>query len=87
VTVRDVVEQLTETTRRLDVMIRDFKSFAREQRLDLSTVDLPDFLEQALGRGGPKHSTAASPSAASSAPRYGRSRRMPTSCVESSTTF
>ncbi len=52
--VQDVVEQLIETTRRLDVMIHDFKSFAREQRLDLSTVDLPDFLEQALAAWKPE---------------------------------
>ena len=52
--VKDVIEQLTQTTRRLDVMIRDFKSFAREQRLELSMVDVPDFLKQALAAWTPE---------------------------------
>jgi signal transduction histidine kinase len=52
--IRDVVGQLSDTTRRLDVMIRDFKSFARDQRLDLSTLDLPDFVEQALAAWRPE---------------------------------
>jgi signal transduction histidine kinase len=52
--VRDVVGQMSETTRRLDVMIRDFKTFAREQRLDPSTVDLPDFVERALAAWRPE---------------------------------
>ncbi len=51
--VRDAIEQLTQTTRRLDGMIRDFKSFAREQRLELSTVELPAFLEQSLAAWRP----------------------------------
>ena len=35
-------------------MIHDFKSFAREQRLDLGRVHLPDFLEQALAAWKPE---------------------------------
>ena len=84
--VQDVVEQLIETTRRLDVMIRDFKSFAREQRLDLSRWICPTSWNRPWRRGSPRRSTAASPSAASSPPRFRPSRRMPTSCVASSTT-
>ena len=84
--VQDVVEQLIETTRRLDAMIHDFKSFAREQRLDLGRVICPTSWNRPWRRGSPRRSTAASPSAPSSPPRFRPSRRMPTSYVASSTT-
>ena len=53
-TVREAVDQLLDTTKRLDVLIRDFKSFAREQRLELSTVAVPEFLEQVLASWRPE---------------------------------
>jgi PAS domain S-box-containing protein len=53
-TVRDAVGQLLDTTKRLDVLIRDFKSFAREQHLELSTVAVPEFLEQVLAGWRPE---------------------------------
>ena len=38
------LEQLVSEVRRLEELIREFVSFAREQRLDLRTIDLPEFL-------------------------------------------
>ena len=52
--VRDAIEQMTDTTRRLDAMIRDFKAFAREQRLELSEVTVPEFLEEVLAAWRPE---------------------------------
>jgi PAS domain S-box-containing protein len=42
------VEQLVSEVRRLEGLIREFLSFAREQRLDLQQIDLPPFLRQVL---------------------------------------
>ncbi len=38
------LEQLVAEVRRLEELIREFLSFAREQRLDLRSIDLPAFL-------------------------------------------
>jgi signal transduction histidine kinase len=42
------VELLVSEVRRLEGLIREFLSFAREQRLDLQQIDLPPFLRQVL---------------------------------------
>jgi len=46
--IREPVAQLGETVRRLDSLISEFKSFAREQRLDLEELSLDDFLEDVV---------------------------------------
>jgi two-component system sensor kinase FixL len=42
------LEQLVSEVRRLEELIREFLSFAREQRLDLRVIDLPAFLEDVV---------------------------------------
>jgi PAS domain S-box-containing protein len=42
------VEQLVSEVRRLEGLIREFLSFAREQRLDLQQIELPHFLREVL---------------------------------------
>jgi signal transduction histidine kinase len=42
------VEQLVSEVRRLEGLIREFLSFAREQRLDLQQIELPRFLREVL---------------------------------------
>jgi two-component system sensor kinase FixL len=44
--VRDAVDLIVATSRRLDVLVGEFKEFAREQRLELHDIDLPVFLQQ-----------------------------------------
>lgn len=58
-TLLDPLERMSSAVSRLDGLIQEFKTFAREQRLDLGDVDLPDFLREtvdawsseAVGRG------------------------------------
>lgn len=42
------IEQLVSEVRRLEGIIREFLSFAREQRLDLATIELRPFLRQVV---------------------------------------
>jgi two-component system sensor kinase FixL len=42
------LEQLVSEVRRLEELIREFLSFAREQRLDLRAIDLPAFLNEVV---------------------------------------
>jgi two-component system sensor kinase FixL len=43
-TVRDSAERIVSSVYRLDALVREFLDFAREQRLDLTTVQLPHLL-------------------------------------------
>jgi PAS domain S-box-containing protein len=45
---RDPLKQMASTVRRLDALIHEFKSFAREQRLELSEIHLPRFLGEVV---------------------------------------
>jgi len=45
---REAVEEIESTVHRLDTIIRDFKSFARVQRLELADVHLPTFLKEVV---------------------------------------
>lgn len=47
-TVRVPAERILAATERLDNLIREFMDFTREQRLDLRTVRLPDFLAEVV---------------------------------------
>ena len=42
------IEQLVSEVRRLEGLIHEFLSFAREQRLDLHSIDLPAFLDDVV---------------------------------------
>jgi two-component system sensor kinase FixL len=42
--VREAVDLVVATSRRLDTLVGEFKEFAREQRLELRDIDLPAFL-------------------------------------------
>jgi signal transduction histidine kinase len=46
---REAVEEIESTVHRLDAIIRDFKSFARVQRLELEEVHLPTLLKEVVG--------------------------------------
>ena len=48
------VEQIASTVRRLDSLIHEFKTFAREQRLELSDIQLPAFLGEILAAWEPE---------------------------------
>ncbi len=45
-TVRPPAEHLVATVRRLDTLIEDFKTFVRDQRLDIRDLDLGDLLRE-----------------------------------------
>lgn len=47
------LEQLVSEVRRLEELIREFLSFAREQRLDLHAIELPAFLSGVVELWGP----------------------------------
>jgi two-component system sensor kinase FixL len=47
-TVRDAAEMILSTAKRLDVLIADFKEFARDQQLKLADVELPLFLQDVV---------------------------------------
>jgi signal transduction histidine kinase len=46
-------ERIVSETQRLDDLVGDFKYFARQQRLDVTTIDLPDFLRTLVGMWQP----------------------------------
>jgi PAS domain S-box-containing protein len=51
--VEQPAERVLSTVRRLESLVREFNSFARDQRLSLTNVDLPDFLATILDLWGP----------------------------------
>lgn len=52
-TIAEPVERIISIIGRLDGLIRDFMSFAREQRLNLSSIDLPGFLAEIVDQWSP----------------------------------
>jgi signal transduction histidine kinase len=54
--IREPIAQLGETVRRLDSLISEFKSFAREQRLVVEEVPLDDFLSDVVRSWEPEAS-------------------------------
>jgi two-component system sensor kinase FixL len=46
--VQDPAEQILQTLRRLESLVREFMEFARDQRLDLRAVELPAFLRSCV---------------------------------------
>jgi len=53
-TFSEPLEQIASTVRRLDSLIHEFKNFAREQRLELSDIQLPAFLGEILSAWEPE---------------------------------
>lgn len=51
---RQAIEQLTSTVRHVDMMIGEFKSFARVQRLNLEDIRLPGFLQEVVASWEPE---------------------------------
>ena len=52
--VKPAAEILLTTTKRLDGLVREFKEFAREQRLDLREIELPAFLGEVVSTWEPE---------------------------------
>ncbi|MCC6848030.1 MAG: PAS domain S-box protein [Deltaproteobacteria bacterium] len=47
-TIRGVIDTIVTTTKRLDLLVGEFKDVAREQRLQLRDIELPAFLQEVV---------------------------------------